>query len=648
MFAPFRRSFDRRLRPHAPRSSSSRRRAALGRRPLVEDLEGRQMLSMFTVTNTNDSGAGSLRQAVIDSNSTADFNAITFNIPGSGVQTINLRSALPPLTQPVTIDGTTQPGSDGQQPPIQIDGTNAGPGAVGLDVEASASGSSFHGLAITDFSVGGMLVVGASNVAIVNDDIGLVQNSSGVFVHGNGDFGVELVDGASNNDLAGDVISGQAGYGVVFSGSGTMNNLVEQCEIGTDPSGMTGVDSANQSLANTWSGVVIAIGASDNLVSDDVISNNGQNGVVITGTGTTGNVVEGSFIGTNGQGSAPLPNYNGVLIQGGASDNTIGALAVSGPSNVISGNTWDGVHIVDSGTTGNVVEGNYIGIHPMIPSDGIHATELPGPLGNGQSGVAIFAGAIDNTVGGTVAGAGNVISGNGQNGVYLSDSGTTGNVVAGDFIGTDPNGWRAIPNYNGVLIQDGAADNTIGGTSDAARDVISGNNWDGVHMVNGASDNVVEGDFLGVNADGTAALGNAQSGVAIFAGASDNTIGGTASGSGDVISGNDSNGVYISDSGTTGNVVAGDLIGTDSAGMDSVPNHVGVLIQNGAAQNTIGGITSTVSDVISGNNWDGVQIAWGATSNVVEGDFIGLTSNGNSASATEPAACRSMAARPAT
>jgi hypothetical protein len=204
--------------------------------------------------------------------------------------------------------------------------------------------------------------------------------------------------------------------------------------------------------------------------------------------------------------------------------------------------------------------------------------------------------------------------------------------VEGDLIGTDSTGSYSIPNSgSGVVIQNGASDNTIGGTTAAARDVISGNDWDGVHIVNGASDNVVEGDYIGVNASGSAALGNAQSGVAIYGAATNNTIGGTAPGSGDVISGNDSHGVYISDPGTTGNVVAGDLIGTDSTGSYSVPNYVGVLIQNGAAQNTIGGITSTVSDVISGNSWDGVELTSGATQNVVEGDLIGVASNGSSA-----------------
>ena len=165
--------------------------------------------------------------------------------------------------------------------------------------------------------------------------------------------------------------------------------------------------------------------------------------------------------------------------------------------------------------------------------------------------MAIFDGATHNTVGGTVSGAGNVISGNGQDGVYISDSGTTGNLVAGNDIGTNSSNSTTLGNYQGVVIQNDASGNTVGGTIDGRRNVISGNNQDGVHIVSGAFDNTVEGNYIGTNVGGTAALGNGQSGVAIYGGADNNTIGGTVSGGGATcLSGNGQNGVYISDSGT--------------------------------------------------------------------------------------------------
>ena len=178
------------------------------------------MLSTFTVTNTSDSGAGGLRQAIISSDGVSGPARINFNIPGGGVQTINLLSALPAITRPVVLDGTTEPDSFGG-PVIQVDGTNAGSTAVGLTLTAAASGSTIKGLAITDFSGGGLLVSGAANVSLAIDDIGLVMNIIGGAAHGNYGFGVELASGANHDLLSGDVISGQNGVGVVLTGSTT-------------------------------------------------------------------------------------------------------------------------------------------------------------------------------------------------------------------------------------------------------------------------------------------------------------------------------------------------------------------------------------------------------------------------------------------
>ena len=322
-----------------------------------------------------------------------------------------------------------------------------------------------------------------------------------------------------------------------------------------------------------------------------------------------------------------------MLIQNAASGNIIGGTTPAA-RDVISGNRWEGVHIVGTGmadneTSDNMVEGDYIG----LSADG--SAMLP----NAESGVGLYAGASGNTIGGSVAGAGDVISGNGSNGVYITDEGTDANVVAGDLIGTDVTGMNAMPNADcGVWITNAGADNAgniIGGATPATRDVISGNNWDGVHIVNGSTGNTVEGDYIGLNASGTAALANAQSGVAIYGDATANTIGGSVAGAGDVISGNNASGVYISDSGTTGNTVAGDLIGTDPTGSFAKPNYDGVLVQSGASGNIIGGTTPDARDVISGNTRDGVHIVNGASGNTVAGDYIGVAANGSAALANK-------------
>ena len=191
-------------------------------------------------------------------------------------------------------------------------------------------------------------------------------------------------------------------------------------------------------------------------------------------------------MGTDATGTHALPkSYDGVVIQNGAANSTSGGGQPSTPATSSPATLGMRVAIVGNGTTGNVVEGDY--------------------LGQRRQRRRHLRRASNNTIGGTTARAGDVLSASGQNGVYISDTGTTGNIVAGDLIGTDSTGLHALPNYDGVVIQNGAANNTIGGTTVSARDVISGNYWDGVHIVGGGtSGNVVEGDYLGVTASGSA------------------------------------------------------------------------------------------------------------------------------------------------
>jgi titin len=579
---------------------ATRRLQERRRRFAIEPLEGRQMLSAFTVTNTNDSGTGSLRQAIISSNATKGPNTINFNISGSGVQTINLLSALPTITQPVTIDGTTEPGSGGK-PVIQVDGTKAGTGVVGLNLTSAASGSTIKGLSVTDFSGGGVLLNGAANVTVAVDDVGLVNLSTGAVAHGNSAFGVELEGGANHDTLTNDVISGNNADGVVLTGSGTNSNTIQGSYLGTDPSGL-------HSLPNAW-GIFVTGGASNNTFGGttagarDVISGNNWTGIELNGSGTSGNVVEGDYIGTDSTGNAYLGNPGaGVAISQGSSGNT-----VSG--DVISNNVLAGVWI--NGSSKNVVSGDTIG----LSQNGTKA------LQNGQ-GVELIGGSTGNTIGGTTAAARDVISGNTGDGVYVNNSGTSGNVVEGDYIGTDPTGLHSIANNWGVFVTGGATNNTFGGTSTAARDLISGNAWTGLELNgSGTSGNVVEGDWIGTNSTGNAALANPGAGVAISQGASSNTV------TGDVISGNSYAGVWISAS--SNNVVTADIVGLGQNGTTAVANAQGVEILNGATGNTIGGTTAGARDVISANAGNGVRITGsGTTGNVVEGDYIGTNAAG--------------------
>ena len=157
------------------------------------------------------------------------------------------------------------------------------------------------------------------------------------------------------------------------------------------------------------------------------------------------------MIGTDRAGTVSLPNDEGIDIASGASGNTIGGTA-SGAGNLISGNQNAGVDIEETSTS-NVVAGNQIG------------TDITGTVAM-PNNIGIFVAGTDNTIGGTTAGAGNLISGNGFGVQFESPS--TGNIVAGNLIGTDVTGTLAVPNGFGVFFAQVGGD-TIGGTNAAAR-----------------------------------------------------------------------------------------------------------------------------------------------------------------------------------
>ena len=188
----------------------------------------------------------------------------------------------------------------------------------------------------------------------------------------------------------------------------------------------------------------------------------------------------------------------------GTSGTTIGGF-LSGAGNLISGNSNVGIDIIGTSTTDTLVAGNLIG------TDALGTTSL----GNFGSGVSIVSSG-SNTVGGTLAGAGNVISGNGRNGLSIGGPGANDNLVQGNWIGTNAAEAETIPNGNrDVRIEKDATGNTIGGSTAAARNIISDSDGDGV-VLGGGIQNVVEGNYIGVNDSGTATAGNARYGVYVL------------------------------------------------------------------------------------------------------------------------------------
>jgi len=344
----------------------------------------------FTVTNTNDSGGGSLRQAILDANTAAGPDTIDFNIPGTGPFQILPLSILPPLAGGTTLDATTQPGYAGT-PLIEIS-TFSG---AGLRMTGTG-GNTIRGVCVNDFSAG---------IQIESDDnhvegCFLGTNVTGTIAVPNG-VGIVLTSGVAGNVIGGsaaaarNLISGNT-TGIQSTGGGA--TTIQGNYIGTSITGNSPIPNARGIGLTSTTGFVIG-GA--NPGEGNVISGNTGEGVfVINGSGCK---IQGNRIGTNVAGTEQLSNQWGVyatvhtgLLIGGDFD--------AGEGNLISGNQMDGAYI---STDGAVVTGNTIGTDPG-------ATE---PLGNGRAGIYLTLESHDALIGGVAEGEANVIAWN-QTGVW--------------------------------------------------------------------------------------------------------------------------------------------------------------------------------------------------------------------------------------
>lgn len=395
---------------------NSRRARGHHTRFAPEPLEERNLLAVFPVTVTADNGAGSLRQAILDANAAGGPDEIQFNIGAGGLQTINVLSALPNITDPVVINGASQPGFAGN-PLIELNG--AGAGAVsGLTIVGGAT--TVQSLIINRFGESGIEIVSAGNT-IIGNFIG--TDPGGTQARGNGFYGVN-VDNSPNNVIGGttaaarNLISANGISGVFIDGGLAIGNTVQGNFIGTTLNGAA-------ALGNGFDGVEIFSG-SNNLVGGTVagatnlISGNLGNGVSITGPTANGNMVQGNLVGVNLAGTGPLGNaLDGVGILDG-SNNLIGG-TVAAARNVISANGIAGVAINGSSANGNLVQGNFIG----TALDGVSH------MGNAFGGVVID-GAVNSTIGGAAAGTSNRIGFNGLVGVLVASG--TGNAILGNSI----------------------------------------------------------------------------------------------------------------------------------------------------------------------------------------------------------------------
>ncbi len=492
-------------------------------------------------------------------------------------------------------------------------GTNAAGTSALPNLEGGITGSGGAGT-----QVGGN-DPGQGNLISGNTRDGIALSSSSAFwgVHGNliglnASGGGAIPNGNSGISITGDnhliggtdpdgrnVISGNTDNGIlVFTGANS--NVITGNHIGTNLAGTAALGSQDMGIRATGSvdGLVIGGNVPE---ARNVISGNSSYGVSIESE-TQNVTVYGNYIGTNAAGTAAIPNDVGVSLDG--TGNRVGG-DTAGERNIISGNVFHGVTM--SGT-GNFIQGNYIG----LDAAGTVA------IANSSAAMRVFA-TVGGSIGGTVAGEGNVISGNSGDGVTL-DAESLAITIAGNFIGTNPSGTAVIPNGGSGVTLNGT-NHVLGGASAAARNLISGNLYEGVGLY--GSGNTVKGNYIGLDVTGSVDLGNGSNGIRAI-GSTNGVIGGTAAGEGNVISGNVSSGIVL-DSDVSGTVIQGNKIGVDTAGVAIIANDGGGVELDGT-NNILGGATAAARNIISGNAFGGVGLF--GSGNVIKGNTIGLDASG--------------------
>jgi titin len=419
------------------------------------------------------------------------------------------------------------------------------------------------------------------------DGSAVPANGNGLYLTGD----AILIQGLIINDFP--------AWGIRLDGSS--NSTVRGNYIGTDKTGTA-------PEGNHFAGIALLGGSTGVTIDRNIISGNDLQGVVVTQQ-SNNNFIIGNYIGTDVTGTLAVPNVYGIQMQD--STGTVIGGTGDGAGNVISGNFSAGV-IADFSGNSAVIQGNLVGLNAA------GTAALP----NGGAGVEL--GSMGHMVGGTQPGARNVISGNGSNGIQILGSDIT---IQGNHIGTDITGMAAIANGQ-PGIQASGMDSTnivIGGTAAAARNVISGNQSGGVALFNVGDGAVVQGNYIGVAADGATPLGNGYNGLSYYGGTA--TIGGPGTGAGNLIAHNDNLGMSIGSSPAV--LVEGNVVRDNAASGIEVFESAPVVKNNVISGNGSNPVSSgpvdpyLTSGVYLGFDSNGAQVAGNTiTENLEAGVYI--------------------------
>lgn len=380
--------------------------------------------------------------------------------------------------------------------------------------------------------------------SIVGALIGL--DATGYISVPNGRNGISL-EQSQNTEITGCRIAGNLGHGILAVGD-SCSFSVSRCVIGLNASGI-------EAAPNLGYGVLVADGVQSELLGTQgeenttIISGNARGGVAIVGTAHAIQLVN-CWIGFDESGFSGIGNGTGpgILITGGSRNNQVG-LAIDYGGCAIGGHASAGI-IIEESSTGNRVQNCLVGTNAYGTSS----------VSNG-TGIILQSGAAGNVIGGTTFIEANLLSGNRADqfpfgaGLLITDQGTDGNHVLGNYIGLDASGTRALRNSSaGVVISGGASSNTIGGCEPGEGNIISGNGSTtnvaslgrGIHIYGPSTDNTtISGNWIGYSADGLTFLPNRGHGIAVVNGAGGTLLGNPDNSCMNEIAANDGFGCYF-------------------------------------------------------------------------------------------------------
>ncbi|NQV72804.1 Ig-like domain-containing protein [bacterium] len=526
------------------------------------------------VTNTADSGLGSLRDAIAAANTTPGTDTITFNLTGGDVYTIAPTSGLPAISESVVFDGLSQTGATcgttdftDRALKIVLDGSNiayAAGGPFGLDIAQNTNGVTIQGLVVRSFPGGGIRIDEGNTGSVIRCNY-IGTNESGTLARGNYGSGILLVGSSAvstGNMIGGparadgNLISANGGSEIQLE-QGADSNTIQNNLIGTTLTGeallIAPASYFGQPSLDPYSNLV-GIGSNQgasNTIRDNVIGGfNAGMELVSQNDGNRNwggtNEVYGNHIGVARGGAIRLDNFIGVDLQGGG----IGSEVIGGAG----------------AGDGNVIRFNYLGVR----------------MGNAQnSEIRQNDIAYNNT------------------GVLMELYGLYG-VVANNFIHLNTEDGIQVSNADSGEIRN---------------NTISGNGRDGIFLLNVANSLTIADNYIGVDEDGETPLGNTRNGITIL-NSSSNVV------SGNVVSGNGDFGIVLDDSANL-NTVIDNIVGLNAAATTPVPNTgYGISVVNGSHSNQITGNTS------SGNLKSGIEFFNAGDGNTATSNFVGTNGTG--------------------